>query len=167
MALSSSKLGDLFTGQFATESEAITYMVDSFVSFFSDATVAGAPAAPAALVGPGSPAALMEAALAGLSQPGAGAGKLQAGFTAFWTQAMLVAPTIWPTAAPPIVPASGIIPAGLGSISGSLAPAFASNTATKADTATAKAALAAALLPTQLGATVLLSPGTNPPVPVL
>ena len=167
MALSQAKLAPIFAGVESTEAGAIDVMALAFVDFFSDATVAGAPALVSALSGPGSPAALMRAALAGLSQPGAGAAKLQAGITAFWTQAMLVAPTIWPTAAPPIVPASGIIPTGLGAITGSLVPVFGVNTATKADRATAGAALALALFPHRLGATVLLAPGTNPPVPVL
>lgn len=168
MALQQSKLEALFAGPpVPTEPEAIDFMAGAFTDFFSDATVVGAPAVLATLVAPSGPEDQMRAALVGISAPNAGAAKLQAGMTAYWTAAMLVAPTVWPTAAPPIVPGSGIVPPGLGTLGASLAPVFAQNIATSADSATASAALGAAIIAAMSGATVLLSPGTNPPVPVL
>ncbi len=168
MALSQSKLEAVFLGSnAATESEALDFMAVQFTAFFADATVATAPAVLAAL---STPEAQFRAALVGMSSLGQGAARLQAAISAFWVSAMTLAPTIWPTTVPIIVPASGIIPPSLGTISAALSSVFASNLASNASQAVASAALGAALMPTQLGATVTLAPpppGGTPLIPVL
>ena len=167
MALSQAKLEAMFAGPpVATEAAAIDFMAQQFVAFFLDATVVAVPALPAPLAGP---EAQLRAGLVGMSVAGQAAVRMQAGITAFWTAAMLVAPTIWVTV-PVILPASGVIPPGLGGLAASLSGVFASNTASKADLATASSALGAAIYAAQLGATVTLSPpppGGTPLVPVL
>ena len=167
MALTQSKLEAMFAGPpIATEAGAIDFMAQSFLDFFLDATVAGSPAVLAALA----PAdAAFRLAAVGLSVANQGAARMQAAMTAFWTAALLAAPTVWITV-PPIVPASGLLPPGLAGMAGSLGPVFANNVATKADLPTASAALGAAIFAAQSGATVTLAPpppGGTPLVPVL
>ncbi len=146
-----------------TEAEAISFMASAFTTFFLDATVAGVPALPSPLA----PAeAAMAASLVGMSAPGAAAGLIQAGITSYWATALLSAPAIW-IAVPPIVPASGVPPAGLGGVAAAMGPVFASNISGAVDNATASAALASAIFPlVTVGATVTVSP---PPavIPVL
>ena len=167
MALSQAKLALVFQGPpVATEPEVIDVLASRFLDFFLDSTVAGSPA----LSGPLAPAELaFRAAAVGLSQPGQSASRVQAAISAFWTAALAVAPTVWVTI-PPILPGSALPPPGLGGVSAALSSVFAVNLASNADLATASANAAAAVMPTQLGATVTLSPpppGGTPGVPVL
>ena len=162
-----SKLAAIFQGPpTALESEAIDNLANGFTAFFLDATVAAVPALSGPLAGP---EAQFRAAAVGLSAPGQSAARVQAAISAYWAAAMLAAPTIWVTV-PVILPGSGLVPPGLGGIAAALSSVFATNVASGADLATASANAAAALMPTQAGATVTLSPpppGGTPAVPVV
>lgn len=167
MTLMPAKLGAVFAGPpVPTEAEAIDYMAGAFTDFFSDAVVAGIAALPAPLA----PAELaFRAAAVGLSQPGLGAAKIQAAITAYWTAAMLAAPAVWITV-PPIVPASGLLPPGLGGIAAAMASVFPVNNVKGITLSQASTNLGAAVLPTQSGATVTLGPpppSGTPGIPVL
>lgn len=170
MALQQSKLAEMFQGPpVATEQAAIDFMAAKFTEFFSGSEVATAGVEDDSL---DTSEAAFRAAMVGASVIGQGAQKIQDAITAFWTTAMLAAPTIWlPT--PLITPASGIIPSTLGTIASLIVPVGANNVATSASTAAASAALAAAIMPTQVGvvgATVTLAPpppGGTPLTPVL
>ena len=167
MALSQAKLELVFQGPpTVVESEVIDVLASRFLDFFLDSTVSGAAAVP----GPLAPAeAAFRAAAVGLSVAGQSASKVQAAISAFWTAALAAAPTVWVTI-PVILPASGTPPPTLGGVTAALTSVFATNLSSEADLATASANAAAAVMPTQLGATVTLSPppiGGTPLVPVL
>lgn len=167
MALSQAKLELVFQGPpTVIESEVIDILAARFLDFFLDSTVAGSPALPAPLA---AAELAFRAAAVGLSQTGQSASRVQAAISAFWTAALAVAPTVWITI-PPIVPGSATPPPGLGGVSAALSSVFAVNLASDADLPTASANAAAAVMPTQLGATVTLAPpppGGTPLVPVL
>lgn len=159
MTLSVSTLADGLEALEPTESEsaAISAIVAAWDSYFAGATVNGVAATP------GSYAAglsAMQSALAGMSADGAGAAKLAAAVTAFWSGIAALATTIWVTApvvlVPPIVP-----PPGLGSLAAALGSAFAASASGSSSLADSAAAVAAALHASGgLGAIV---PGSVPP----
>ena len=167
MALSQAKLELVFQGAPAiTEQDAIDILADRFLDFFLDSTVTGASAVQGALA---AAETAFRAAAIGLSQAGQSAAKVQSAISAFWTAALASAPTVWVTI-PLIVPGSGTPPPTIGGISAALTSVFASNQSANANLATASAAAATAIMPTQLGATVTLSPpppGGTPGVPIL
>lgn len=167
MALSQAKLELVFQGPpVITEPEVIDVLAARFLDFFLDSTVAGSPALPAPLA---AAELAFRAAAVGLSQPGQSASRVQAAISAFWTSALAVAPTVWVTI-PPILPGSALPPPTLGGVSAALSASFATNQASNADLATASATAAAAVMPTQLGGTVTLSPppgGGTPGIPIL
>ena len=110
----------------------------------------------------------MIGALLGMSTPGQGAQKIQDGITAFWTALIPFATATWPTV-PPILPAMLTIPPRLGEIAALLQAQAAKNIEAKLEKDEAALAIAKALLPTQLNATVVLSlppPSGTPGVPI-
>ena len=167
MALSQSKLAAMFNSPpVATEAEAIEALASGFTDFFADSAVSGSPAVLASLAGA---EASFRAAAVGLSSSGQSASRIQAAISAFWATAMASAPTIWVTV-PVILPGTGVVPAGLTGIAAALSASFAANMAANSDASTAADAIAAAIFPFQIGATVTLSPppvGGTPLVPVL
>ena len=167
MALAQSKLELMFAGPpVATEAEAIDYMATSFMTFFLDSTVIAAAAVEAQLA---TADTNFRAALVGMSATGAGAAKITAAITAFWTAAMLSAPTVWITV-PVILAGTGIIPPALAGMTALLVGVFATNVSGKKSKEDAAAALGSAIMSAMSGATVTLSPpppGGTPLTPVL
>lgn len=138
------------------EPTAISNLSTAFTNYFAGATVGGVPAVVLTLA----PAkAAMQAALVGMSVPGAAPGKIQAGITAFWGVIAATAAAVWPGTAPPTVSATP--PPGLAGIAAAIVAAGAANVAVK-DIGAAAQALAAAIHPTQLGGIAITPPGTLP-----
>lgn len=161
MALSDTTLSDGLEALVPADAEAdaIQAIVDAWDAYFGQAAVGAATAVP------GSYAAgltAMQGALAGLSADGAGAAKLAAGVTAFWSAIAALPTSIWITApvvlVPPITP-----PPGLGALTAALAAAFASNAAASASLADSAAAVAGSLHTS--GGLGALVPGSVPPAP--
>lgn len=147
-----------------TESVAIDAFADAFESYFAGASVLGIPAGSLA-----APKAAMKAAMVGLSAPNGAAAAIAAGVLAFWTTLAPLATTIWAGTIGPIIPPA-VPPPGLGGIAAAVQAVFTANRAGGASLAAAAASVAAALHPTQLGATVNLGPpppGGTPLVPIL
>ncbi len=88
--------------------------------------------------------AAMDAALVGMSAPGAGAAAVQIGVVAYWTA--LNVPGAFGVSIAPTVP-----PAGLAGLSAALATVFAANIASRLDKAPACDAIAAVWHPLMLG----------------
>lgn len=160
MALSSATLSTQLQTMTATGSEAtaITRFSAAFSTYFQGSTVNGAALVPAS-ISPGLTA--LQSALVGMSASGAGAAKISAGVTAFWTAQLSLATGMWITApvvlVPPIVP-----PAGLAGLSAALTAVFASNVSSGLSLASACNAVAATIHTACSGGTV---PGSVPPAP--
>jgi hypothetical protein len=106
-------------------------------NYFQGATVAGVPVVP----GTTEPARLaMQAALAGMSAPGAGPALYVASLAAYWGGISLAAVAIWPLA-PPL--ASVTPPPGLATLLAALLPVFVANVAGSLSKVDATAAIAA------------------------
>jgi hypothetical protein len=143
----------------STESEAIGRLVDAWEVYFNGAVVNGAALAPGSIV---AGLSAMGGALVGMSATGAGAAKIAAGISAFWSAIAALAPTIWITApvvlVPPIAP-----PLGLPTLAATLASTFAANTAGNLSLAQASQQIAAVLHAG--GGIGALVPGSVPPAP--
>lgn len=141
------------------EPDAINNFAAAWETYFKDAAVLGVPTTPGSLSGAiGS----MKGALVGMSATGAGAAKIAAGITAFWSTVAGAAATIWVTAPPPT---GATPPPGLGGIAAALSAAFAANMAGDLALADAANAVAAAIHPTQLGGIALVPPPPAGPGP--
>ena len=160
--LSQAKLAEVFKSPPAeTEGEAIQYITNAWVDFFSDASVAGIPAKRSLL----EPArAAMTLALVGMSAPGVGAAKLTAAITAFWAAVTPSAASIWVTLPATV---SATPPPTLASIALILPPIFAANTAGRKSINDAANDLASAVLSTQLGGATLNAAVPPLVVPIL
>jgi len=145
-----------------TEAAAISNLATAFDTYFQGATVAGIPVTPGSTAGA---KAAMSGALVGISAPGAGAAKIQAGIIAYWGAVVPAAVTIWVTV-PPIISATP--PPGLAGIAAAITPVFASNQAGDLPLATAANNVANAIHPTQLGGIAVIGPpppgGTPTPI---
>ena len=162
MALSQSALANLLSSSLVpvqTEAEAIHNFSGCWSDYFSGASVNGV------LATLGSYAAgltALEAAMVGVSAPGAAATQMAAAITAFWGAIAALPTAIWVTApvvlVPPISP-----PPGLSGLQVALQAAFDQNVATRANRPDAMARVAAALH-TSGGVGALVS-GSVPPAP--
>jgi len=137
MAMSESTLSDELKAMdlYDNEPDAASAWADAFDAYFQDAevTVLG-PIASAAL---GACKGAMQAALSGMSAPGAGAASIQAGIVAYW--GAIVPAVAWATCTA-ITP-----PPGLSGIAAALVPVFLANTVPEVTKDQAAEAIAAAL----------------------
>lgn len=154
MAMSQATLSSGLQGLTPTmsEAEAAANLADAWDTYFS-AAAAGVPYA-------GLPAAksAFQAALTGMSSPGAGATALQTAVTAYWT-ALVTAPAAAFSGCILITP-----PPAIGTIAAALAPVFAANVAANASTADACDAIASVLHPINLGGTATFPPAVVQPI---
>lgn len=125
-----------------TEAAAASTLATGWDTYFADSASNGVPYSGA----PG-PKSAMQSALSGMSASGAGAAKIQAAVTAYWT-AIVGAPAVAFPGATLVTP-----PATLSTIAAALAPVFASNVSGGVSLSTAAQNVANALHPLNLGGT--------------
>jgi hypothetical protein len=142
-----------------SEATAISRLVDAWEVYWGGATVNGIAATPGSF---SAGLSAMAGALVGLSAPNAGAAKIAAGVSAFWSAVAPLATAIWITApivlVPPIVP-----PPTLGALSAALSAVFASNTSSGLTLAQACQQIASVMHTN--GGIGALVPGSVPPTP--
>lgn len=137
----------------------IDQLVKSFDDYWRLATVSGVPVS--GTTEPGK--AAMKAVLTSISATNGAPVAIASGITSYWTTMAPLAPSLWVvpgfTVLAPITP-----PPGLSGLQAAILGAFNANVGARAELEQASDVLAAAIHPTQLGATVTLQPTVGAPV---
>lgn len=164
MALSSTTLANELAALTPTTSAATAAarMADAFDAYFQGASVSGV----VPVAGSTAPArAALLAAMPGLSGPGAAAGQLAAGISAYWAALVPLIAVVWIVPGFTVVPGSLIVPGGLAGLAGAIQSAFGANQTANAPLVAAATTLAAAIHAANIGGTVTLQAIGGPPPP--
>lgn len=153
MAMSQSMLSTQLQNMVPVNNEpaAITNFVNAWKTYFA-ASAAGA----ASYVSSPAHASAMSAAMVGMSAPGAGAAKIQAGIIAWWASVVATGPATYPGSTVVVAPTL------ITGIAALLTPVFASNTSGSLSLAAACNAIAAVLHVNNLGGTATIATVVTP-----
>lgn len=135
------------------EATAITRLVTAWKTYFA-ASLAGA----VAYVPNAAHDSAMASALVGMSAPGAGAAKIQAGIVAWWGSVVATGPATYPSATAVVAP---VLITGIAAL---LTPVFASNTAGALSLVASCNAVATVLHTNNLGGIATLPPAVPTPI---